>query len=94
MTFTHTPRPPTVWETHPTPRYFFKPTHWPHRSVVSLMRHADELRAKLTLQVNHDNASTAMSQRLTADECERLGLALLDAAHDLRAHPTPNEENE
>ena len=30
----------------------------------------------------------------TAQQRAQLGEALLDAAHDLRTHPTPNEENE
>jgi hypothetical protein len=85
--FTHTPRPPQIPDGHPAQRYF-KRTDVATDDRVQVMRFEQHNQAGLEIdfQTRNGRQISNVTALLTADECESVARALLDAAHDLRTH--------
>lgn len=54
-----------------------------------VVRHVNADRAELQLRMYTLDDHAALIEALTADQCEAMAHALLDAAHDLRTNPGP-----
>lgn len=85
-TFTHTPRPPRL-----TPGYEkirqFADQGGPAGYNTEVSRRADKDTARLAIETwGFQEVITRTTTDLSADQCEALARALLDAAHDLRNH--------
>jgi hypothetical protein len=86
--FTHLARPPQVSDSHPLQRYFKRSSNEDGDNATTVMRFAGRDTAEIDVGFYGPNLGQAVDVRtdLTADQCEHLARALLDAAHDLRTH--------
>lgn len=76
-----TPDQPHIPDDHPTQRYFL------HSRDARVMRFSQHAEAQLTLDIQDRETNRAsFTLVLSAEACEQLAGALLDAAHDLRVH--------
>jgi hypothetical protein len=60
--------------------------------LTRIVRHGDSPTAELQVRSYGASDHAALTQSLTADQCEARARALLDAAHHLRTHPTPTNQ--
>jgi hypothetical protein len=84
--FTHTAKPATVPTSHPDQRYFKRTTEGD--GCTGVFRSARQNAAELEIAFYGERFKQAVSvtAELSADQCEALARALLDAAHDLRTN--------
>lgn len=83
--FTHTPAPPEEPASHPNQRWFLRGLS--QGNNCSVYRAAEASVAQLGIRMIERSGTVLLDANLTADQCEQLARALLDAAHDLRSHP-------
>jgi hypothetical protein len=82
--FTHTAKPPQIPDIYPEQRWFKRAGFgYP---AIHVVRTADEDKAELGTYFYVGDSHVRISTYLTADECEELGRAMLDAAADMRTH--------
>lgn len=85
-TFTHTPRAPHILSGYEDQRNFAMRGRDTGMHIgIRRMGHEDTAELRVSTWGRVDVRAEVMS-RLTADECEALARALVDAAHDLRTH--------
>jgi hypothetical protein len=82
--FTHTAKPPQIPDSHPHQRWFKR--RGDDTMGHHICRMADDDTVDLSTHIHIGGSSASTRAQLTADECEELARALLDAAADLRAH--------
>lgn len=85
--FTHTARPPEIPDGHPLQRHFKREIggNGDPNTKVFRFAHRDTAQLQVEFYANQFSEQVNVSTNLTADECEHLARALLDAAHDLRS---------
>lgn len=86
--FTHLARAPEVGSEYPTHRAFCNNVpEGPVGRNIRIWRWEKDNTAELEIQTSgFQEVMVCVGTELTADQCEALGRALLDAAHDLRTH--------
>jgi len=86
--FTHLVRPPQVSDSHPLQRYFKRSRNEDGDDATTVMRFAKRDKAEIDVSLYGSRFGQSVEVRtdLTADQCEHLARALLDAAHDLRTY--------
>lgn len=83
--FTHTPAPPMVPASHPNQRWFLRGVS--QGNTCSVFRATEMAVAELGIHAVEKRHAFNIDAYLTADQCEQLARALIDAAHDLRTNP-------
>jgi len=95
-TFIHQPQPPKrVPVLYPEQRYFME--LYDNSLTLDVMRFESRDTTDLNFVMSSHGARMAFRQKLTADQCEALARALIDAAHDIRTHnpaTTPTDDTE
>jgi hypothetical protein len=95
--FTHQPQPPKrVPVKHPDQRYFIETDSDDHSSISRfyIVHVGTEETADLVFSTYSGNNSHTTRQGLTADQCEALARALIDAAQDIRTHNPATQQRE
>jgi hypothetical protein len=95
-TFTHQPQPPKrVPVLYPEQRYFME--LYQSGLTLDVMRFESRDITDLNFTLSSQGGRITFTQKLTADQCEALARALIDAAHDIRTHnpaTTPTDDTE